>query len=48
MLELRTTSQFKKDLKKLGKQRKPMSKLAAIVEMLRKEKPLPCISEIMS
>ncbi len=41
MLELELSSQFKKDLKKIKKQRKDKGKLDKVVETLQNEVPLP-------
>lgn len=41
MLDLVTTAQFRKDLRKLRKRRANMQKLENVPEMLCAEKPLP-------
>ena len=40
MLDLRSTNRFKKDVKKVERQGKPMAKLGEVIERLRKEEPL--------
>lgn len=40
MLKLIVTKQFKKDLKKIRKQNKNISKLEAVVELILNERPL--------
>ena len=40
MLDLRTTNRFKKDVKKVERQGRPMAKLGEVIERLRKEEPL--------
>lgn len=40
MLDLRITNRFKKDVKKVERQRKPMAELGEVIERLRKEEPL--------
>lgn len=41
MLELVTTSQFRKDLKKIKKRNMPLSKLEVVLTKLRQEEALP-------
>ncbi len=41
MLELDLSKQFKKDMKKIGKQRKDKMKLNHVVELLQQEESLP-------
>jgi len=40
MLDLRTTNRFKKDVKKVERQGKPMAILGEVIERLRKEEAL--------
>ncbi len=41
MLEVRATTRFKKEVKKAARQQKDMQKLAAAIELLQAEEPLP-------
>ncbi|MDR0903089.1 MAG: type II toxin-antitoxin system YafQ family toxin [Ruminococcus sp.] len=41
MYTLEQTKQFKRDLKRLAKQKKDMSKLEKVIDMLSEGKPLP-------
>jgi len=41
MLEVRTTTRFKKELKKAARQQRDMQKLEAAVDLLQAEAPLP-------
>ena len=41
MLEVRTTTRFKKELKKAARQQRDMQKLGAAVDLLQAEEPLP-------
>ena len=41
MLKLELSSQFKKDLKKVKRQRKDKEKLSVVVSILQNEQPLP-------
>jgi len=41
ILELRTTTAFERDLRRVKKQRKDLGKLEAVVNLLQEQEPLP-------
>ena len=41
MLEVRATTRFKKEIKKVARQQKDMQKLGAVIDLLQAEKLLP-------